>query len=40
MILRRLTKNVQDQIWFAVSIDHVIVVVGVFIRLMGTVFLS
>lgn len=31
MILRRLTKHVQDQNWFAVALDFVIVVFGVFI---------
>lgn len=33
MILRRVTKHVKDQNWFAVGIDFVIVVVGVFIGL-------
>jgi len=31
MLLRRITKHVRDQNWFAVFIDFVIVVVGVFI---------
>ena len=31
MILRRLTKHVKEQNWFAVALDFVIVVVGVFI---------
>jgi hypothetical protein len=31
MILRRLTKHVKDQNWFAVALDFIIVVVGVFI---------
>ncbi len=31
MILRRVMKHVQDQNWFAVGIDFIIVVVGVFI---------
>jgi len=31
MILRSLTKHVRDQNWFAVGIDFVIVIVGVFI---------
>lgn len=31
MILRRLTKHVKDQNWFAVALDFLIVVVGVFI---------
>lgn len=31
MILRRLTKHVEDQNWFAVGVDFLIVVVGVFI---------
>ena len=33
MLLRRLTKHIQDQNWFAVGIDFLIVVVGVFIGL-------
>ena len=33
MILRRVTKHVKDQNWFAVGIDFMIVVVGVFIGL-------
>lgn len=31
MILRRLTKHIEDQNWFAVVVDFLIVVVGVFI---------
>lgn len=31
MLLRRITQHVQDQNWFAVSIDFAIVVLGVFI---------
>lgn len=31
MILRRLTKHIEDQNWFAVGVDFLIVVVGVFI---------
>ena len=31
MLLRRITKHVKDQNWFAVGIDFVIVVVGVFL---------
>ncbi|MEL6216686.1 MAG: DUF6090 family protein, partial [Pseudomonadota bacterium] len=31
MILRRITQHVNDQNWFAVGIDFVIVVIGVFI---------
>lgn len=31
MLLRRVTKHVKDQNWFAVCIDFVIVVIGVFI---------
>ncbi|MCR9078376.1 MAG: DUF6090 family protein [Hyphomonadaceae bacterium] len=31
MLLRRVTKHVKDQNWFAVGIDFVIVVIGVFI---------
>ena len=33
MILRRITKHVKDQNWFAVGLDFVIVVFGVFIGL-------
>ena len=33
MILRRLTRHVKDQNWFAVGLDFVIVVIGVFIGL-------
>ena len=33
MLLRRITKHVKDQNWFAVAIDFFIVVVGVFIGL-------
>lgn len=33
MLLRRITKHVKDQNWFAVSIDFAIVVVGVFVGL-------
>lgn len=33
MLLRRITKHVKEQNWFAVGIDFVIVVVGVFIGL-------
>lgn len=33
MLLRRLTKHVEDQNWFAVAVDFLIVVVGVFIGL-------
>lgn len=31
MILRRLTQHIEDQNWFAVAVDFLIVVVGVFI---------
>lgn len=31
MLLRRITKHVKDQSWFAIGIDFFIVVVGVFI---------
>ena len=31
MLLRRVTKHVKDQNWFAVGVDFVIVVIGVFI---------
>ena len=33
MILRRITEHVKDQNWFAVAIDFLIVVIGVFIGL-------
>ena len=33
MILRRLTEHVRDQNWFAVGVDFVIVVIGVFVGL-------
>lgn len=33
MILRRLTKHVKEQNWFAVALDFLIVVVGVFLGL-------
>jgi len=33
MLLRRISKHVKDQNWFAVALDFVIVVVGVFIGL-------
>ncbi|MEM7329623.1 MAG: hypothetical protein AAF437_12840 [Pseudomonadota bacterium] len=33
MLLRRITKHVKDQNWFAVGIDFIIVVIGVFIGL-------
>ena len=33
MILRRLTKHVKDQNWFAVALDFLIVILGVFIGL-------
>ena len=31
MLLRRITKHIQDQNWFAVGLDFLIVVIGVFI---------
>ncbi|MBU1210882.1 MAG: hypothetical protein KJ587_06380 [Alphaproteobacteria bacterium] len=40
MILRRLTKHVKDQNWFAVGLDFVIVVIGVGVALMGQQVLS
>jgi len=33
MLLRRITKHVKDQNWFAVGIDFLIVVIGVFVGL-------
>lgn len=35
MLLRRITKHVKDQNWFAVGLDFFIVIVGVFIGLQG-----
>ena len=40
MILRRLTKHVKDQNWFAVGLDFIIVVVGVGVALAGQQWLS
>lgn len=40
MILRRITKHVKDQNWFAVALDFFIVVVGVGVALMGQQTLS
>ena len=34
MILRRITKHVKDQNWFAVCLDFLIVVVGIWVALM------
>lgn len=36
MLLRRITKHVQDQNWFAVALDFVIVVVGILIAFQIT----
>jgi hypothetical protein len=36
MILRRLTKHVEDQNWFAVGVDFLIVVVGVLLAIQVT----
>lgn len=36
MLLRRVSAHVKDQNWFAVGIDFVIVVIGVFIGLQVT----
>lgn len=36
MILRRITKHVKDQNWFAVALDFVIVVVGILIAFQIT----
>ena len=33
MLLRRITKHVKDQNWFAVALDFIIVVVGIFVGL-------
>ena len=33
MLLRRITKHVKDQNWFAVGLDFLIVVIGVFVGL-------
>lgn len=35
MLLRRITKHVKDQNWFAVGIDFIIVVVGVFMGIQA-----
>ncbi|MCR9260311.1 MAG: hypothetical protein NXH95_11350 [Pseudomonadaceae bacterium] len=35
MLLRRITKHVKEQNWLAVSLDFVIVVVGVLLALMA-----
>lgn len=35
MLLRRVMKHVQDQNWFAVGVDFVIVVIGVFIGIQA-----
>ena len=35
MILRRITQHIKAQNWFAVGLDYVIVVVGVFIGIPG-----
>ncbi len=40
MILRRLTQHVRDQNWFAVTLDFVIVVIGVGVALLGQQWLS
>lgn len=34
MILRRLTTHVKDQNWFAVALDFIIVVTGIWVALM------
>jgi hypothetical protein len=36
MLLRRITKPVKDQNWFAIGIDFAIVVSGVFVGLQVT----
>lgn len=36
MILRRFTKHITDQNWFAVSLDVIVVVVGIFLGMMVT----
>ena len=35
MILRRITKHVKDQNWFAVGLDFFIVVTGIWVALMA-----
>ena len=35
MLLRRITKHVKEQNWFAIGIDFFIVVIGVFIGLQA-----
>ena len=36
MILRRFTKHVIDQNWFAVGLDIIVVVVGIFLGMQVT----
>lgn len=40
MILRRLTKHVKEQNWFAVGLEFVIVVIGVGVAMLGQQWLS
>ena len=40
MLLRRITKHVKDQNWFAVALDFLIVVVGVGVAMLGQQWIS
>lgn len=40
MILRRLTKHLREQNWFAVGLEFVIVVIGVGVAMLGQQWLS
>ncbi|WP_299083529.1 hypothetical protein [uncultured Paraglaciecola sp.] len=40
MLLRRITKHLKDQNWFAVTLDFIIVVIGVAVAMMGQQWLS
>ncbi len=40
MLLKRITKHVTDQNWFAVTLDFIIVVIGVAVAMMGQQWLS
>lgn len=40
MLLRRITKHVKNENWFAVTLDFIIVVIGVAVAMMGQEILS
>ena len=40
MILRRFTEHVKDQNWFAVSLDLIVVVLGIYIGLQASAWMS